>query len=361
MKVLLLHFCFEEYTIELANALVNYVNLTLIQPRKIADFCKNSLDPRIQVFSFNKPRIRDPRNLLSMKEMMRIIHEINPDVLHVQETNDPWYDLTLLLNKMPPLVTTIHDVFRHPGDRHSIFGSEYTKRLAFYRSQQIIVHTQDLRQILVDQFKVDPQNMNVLPHGELGSLYLRQTDGKPIEREPYTLLFFGRIWPYKGLQYLVDAIPLIAKHIPEVKLIIAGRGEDPRKYLPYNYDENYYEILDGFIEPGNVARLFQRSAIVVLPYTESSQSGVASIAYTTGTSIIASNVGGLREMIRDGEDGILVMPCDSSILAERIIGLLKDQNLQKKLREAGFSRSQQDLNWQNIAKQTLEIYQRTIS
>lgn len=361
MKISLLHFCFEDYTIELANALANYVDLTLIQPYKAAADYKDVLDPRIQVCSFKKPRIRDPRNISSMLEMMRILRSARPDVLHVQETNDFWYDLTLLFNKMPPLVTTIHDVFRHPGDRHSIFGSEYTKRLAFYRSQQLIVHTQVLRQILVEKFKVAPQNVSVLPHGELGNLYLRQTDGKPSVREPYTLLFFGRIWPYKGLQYLVDAIPIIAKHIPEVKLIIAGRGENPRKYLPHYYDENRYEIIDGFIEPGEAVKLFQRSAVTVLPYVESSQSGVAALSYGLGTPVIASDVGGLREVVHHEQDGLLVPPRDVQALAQTITKFLSNQYLQDQMQTAISSRCQNDLNWLKIASQTVEIYKKVNS
>src|SRR4051812_41085175 len=125
IKVALLHFCFEDYTIELANSLVNYVDLTVIQQEKIAKACQDVLDPRIPVLRFKKPNMRHPGNILSMREMMRLIREVQPDVLHVQETNDIWYLLTLLLNKMPPLVTTIHDVVSHPGDAEKVFASEY--------------------------------------------------------------------------------------------------------------------------------------------------------------------------------------------------------------------------------------------
>ncbi|OWY63897.1 glycosyl transferase family 1 [cyanobacterium TDX16] len=357
LKIGLLNFCFEDYTTELANNLVKYVDLTLIQPEKVSAVCRKNLDPSIRVVSFSKPRIRDPRNLLSMRDMMQIVKEVQPDVLHVQETNDPWYDLTLFTNKMPPLVTTIHDVFRHPGDRQSVFGSEYTKRISFYKSQQLIVHTQLLKQALVEQFQISQERINVLPHGELGSLYLRHTKGKQIPREPYTLLFFGRIWPYKGLQYLLKAMPLIAEKIPEIQLIIAGRGENLRKYLPENYDRKRYKVIDTFIPPEQVLELFQKSTAVVLPYIESSQSGVALIAYALGTPVIASDVGGLRETIKSGENGLLVPSRDVHVLAEKIVELLKNKKLQNKLRLEGLSQCQESLNWSNIAAQTVEIYQ----
>ncbi|MEH2247205.1 glycosyltransferase family 4 protein [Nostoc sp.] len=360
IKVALLHFCFEDYTIELANSLVKYVDLTLIHPEKVSSVCSDALDSSIRVINFKKPRIRDPRNLLSMGMMMDIIKDIQPDILHVQETNDPWYDWTLLLNKMPPLVTTIHDIFRHPGDKIAVLGSDYTRRIAFYRSQQLIVHTHQLKKILIKQFRIPQERVNVLPHGELGSLYQRRGNQNIQAHEPYTLLFFGRILPYKGLKYLLEAMPLIAEYIPEVKLIIAGKGENIRQYFPNGYDEKRYEIINDFIPLQEVGNLFQRSTVTVLPYIEASQSGVAALSYGMGTLVVASEVGGLSEIIEHKRDGLLVPPGDVRALADAIICLLSDRDLQQRMQTAALARCQQDLNWSNIAAQTVEVYQKTI-
>jgi glycosyltransferase involved in cell wall biosynthesis len=361
MKVALLHFCFEDYTIELANSLVKYVDLTLIQTEKVFNICRNALDPKIKIVSFKKPRMRDPRNFSAMVEMMQIIRDLQPDLLHVQETNDPWYDITLLMNKMPPLVTTVHDVFRHPGDKQSVFGSDYTRRVAFYRSQQIIVHANHLRDAMIDHFRVPTQRLTTIPHGELGSLYRRLAKNQQrIIREPYTLLFTGRIWPYKGLKYLIEAMPLVAENIPEVKLIIAGSGENIDQYFPQGYDSNRYEILNRFIEPDEMVRLFQRSTLSILPYIEASQSGVAALACGMGTPIIASNVGGLSELVNNEQDGLLVPPGDTVKLANAIVRLLGDQSLQQQMHQALLDRCHQDLNWSNIANQTLKVYQKAI-
>jgi glycosyltransferase involved in cell wall biosynthesis len=357
LKVALLHFGFEDYTIELANALSHFVDLTIIQPEKVTAVCRDYLNSSIRVISFAKPRIRDPRNLLAMRKMMRIIKDLQPDVLHVQETNDFWYDLTLLLNKVPPLVTTVHDVYKHPGDRDMIFGTEYTRRLAFYRSQQLIVHAQALKEALVQDFQIPTAQVNILAHGELGSLFQRRTDGKILEREPYTLLFFGRIWPYKGLNYLLEAMPLIAEKIPQVKLIIAGRGESLQQYLANGYDQSHLEIINDFIPLADVAGLFQRSALSVLPYIEASQSGVANLSYGMGVPVVASNIGGLGELVKSGEDGLLVPAGDVPALADAIIHLLSDPQLQEKMRTAALERCQQDLNWLNIAAQTVQVYE----
>ncbi|MBD2625708.1 glycosyltransferase family 4 protein [Trichormus variabilis] len=357
IKVALLHFCLEDYTIELANSLVNYVDLTLIQQEKSSNFFKDVLDPRIPVLKFKKPDMRYPSNILAMGEMMRLIKKVSPDVLHVQEINDIWYLLTLLFNKMPPLVTTIHDIFSHPGDKQKVFAADYTRPIAFYRSQQLIVHTQIHKKTLNEKFCIPNHKINVLQHGELGSLYKRRSPkNNNTQNEPYTLLFFGRIWPYKGLKYLIEAMPLIAEQIPEVKLIIAGRGENMDQYFPHGYEPQRYEIINRFITNEEVISLFERSAITVLPYIEASQSGVAVLAYGLGTPVVASNLGGLSEIVRHQQDGLLVPPRDVNALAESIISLLKDNQLYKKMQNATITRCQEDLNWSNIAEQTLAVY-----
>ena len=262
---------------------------------------------------------------------------------------------------MPALVTSIHDVFRHPGDKDNVIGSEYTRRIAFWRSQQLIVHANFLKGALVEEFGVPKQRVCVLPHGELGSLYKRLViDDNNTVREPFTLLFYGRIRPYKGLKYLVEAMPSIIERIPQVKLIIAGKGENLRQYFPDGFDEKHYEMLGHYIQSEDVVSLFQRSAAVILPYIEASQSGVAPIAYAMGTPVIASEIGGLAEMIYSEQDGLLVPPRDVTALANAIIRLLSDRNLQDKLRTAALYRCQDDLNWSNIAVQTIEIYRKAI-
>jgi glycosyltransferase involved in cell wall biosynthesis len=155
-------------------------------------------------------------------------------------------------------------------------------------------------------------------------------------------------------------MPLIAERVPEVKLIIAGRGESLKNYFPNDIDERRYEICNGFISNEEVAGLFQRSTVTVLPYTEASQSGVAAISYGLGTPVVASRVGGLPEIIRDGEDGLLVPPGNAQALANAVIRLLLDPELQQRMRTAMAQRCQDDLNWSRIAATTMDVYRKTL-
>ncbi|TAE57206.1 MAG: glycosyltransferase family 1 protein [Nostocales cyanobacterium] len=360
MKVVLLNLCFKEYATELANSLVNYVDLTVIQQENKDQDAREVLDPRISVMTFNKPKMRDPRNMQAMGEMMGFIRQVNPDILHVQEVNDIWYLLTILFQKMPPLVTTIHDICSHPGDATKVFGSDYTRPIAFYRSQKIIVHTEQIKTALNQKYSIPNDKVHVFPHGEIATWYKRHPHQDIPEKEPFTLLFFGRIWPYKGLKYLLEAMPLVAEKIPQVKLIIAGRGENIEQYFPNGYDQKRYEILNQFISNEDVIKLFARSTITVLPYIEASQSGVAALSYGMGTPVIASDIGGLSEIVKHQQDGLLVPPRDVKSLAAAIINLLQNQELYQKMQVATLIRCQQDLNWSNIAEKTVGVYHQLV-
>ncbi len=360
MKVVLLHTEFREYTMSLANALADCVDLVVIHPEKMFEQCAPVADARLAIRPFFKPRLRSVSNIPATRKLMGMIEKEKPDLVHLQANGEFWLELALLLGSFPPLVTTVHDIFPHQGDRwsFSIPGSKYTARIPYFRSQQLIVHTHAQKRDLTEKLRVKAERVNVVAMGECGTIYQRwaNSEREPVARELYTLLFFGRIWPYKGLRYLIEAMPLVARQFPQIKLVIAGRGEDLRTYFPNGVDATRFEIRDGFIPNQEVFAIFQRCAAVVLPYTEASQSAVAAIAYGAGTPVIASNVGGLTEMVRDGEDGLLVPPRDTPALADAIIRLLSDPGLQQRIQAAAKQRCTTDLNWSNIARETVNVY-----
>jgi glycosyltransferase involved in cell wall biosynthesis len=360
MKVALLHYDFKMYAVSLANGLADKVDLTIIHPEKLSADCDGATDDRVNIYNFQKPRARSIKNLKVARQLFQYIRDLKPDILHVQATGDPWFDTALLYDHLPPMVTTVHDVFPHPGDRFRVPGSGYTNRIPYYRSKHLIVHALPLKDQLQRYFNRPSDQVSILQIGELGNFYRHWSDNKPVEREANALLFFGRIWPYKGLRYLIEAMPLIEEVIPDVKLIIAGRGENLQQHFPNGVDPKRYEILDRYIAQSEVAALFQRSTVTVLPYVEASQSGVAALSYGFGVPVIASRAGALSDMIRDEQDGLLVPPGDARALAEAIVRFLKDAGMQERMRAAALVRCQTDLNWSNIAAETVQVYQHVL-
>jgi len=356
MRIVLLSFWFSEYTIQLANALSEKEEVTLILPKKFAKIYTKIISKNIKTYLFYYPRLRYPINLLIVYKIIKKIGIINPDVIHLQSGN-PWFNLFLpLLKRKYPLITTIHDVKCHLGDKES--SRIPLRYLVLKNSSRFIVHGSYLKELLAKKNNIKNNDIAVIPHGEL-SIY-KNFVKKPIHEEKNTILFFGRIWEYKGLRYLIKAEPFISKEITNVKIIIAGRGENIKKYIDLMIHKEKFIIYNNYIKNEMVAKLFQKAAVVVLPYLDGSQSGVVSIAYAFGKPVVVTNVGSIPEVVKDGITGYIVPPKSPKKLAEAIIRILQNDSLRRSMRKKAYEMTQKELSWRNIAAKTIHIYKNAI-
>jgi Glycosyltransferase len=138
------------------------------------------------------------------------------------------------------------------------------------------------------------------------------------------LLFFGFIRPYKGLENLVEALADLDD--PDVFLTVAGEPWGDTGYLDLA-KQRLGERLDlhlGYISPQRAADLFSRADIVALPYLSASGSGVAALAYHYGKPVLATSVGGFRDIVMDGLTGWLVPPGSAEALAKAIASISRE-------------------------------------
>jgi glycosyltransferase involved in cell wall biosynthesis len=358
MRIAMIAFTNIEYTIELSEALSKCAELTLMIPREQAQRFQDVMDPDLKLNAFSQPRLREVRNFLFVYEIVKQIRGLNPDVIHIQRGH-PWFNFGLYFLDRHCIVTTIHDVTLHSGDRESSIIPQFTHRLAVKHAKQIIVHGEELKHEMIRKYNIAPEDINVLHRG-VNSIYTRYIDG-PIEEEDHTILFFGRIFGYKGLQYLVEAEPLITKEIPGLRIIIAGRGEDVNKlFRDKMINKDRYTIYNKHIPNTMVPELFQRASVVVLPYTDASQSGVVPLAYAFKKPVVVTNVGSLPEVVDDGETGCIVPPRDSEKLASAVINLLKNNEKRKRMGQNAYKKTQEELSWDNIAIRTMDVYKKAM-
>ena len=186
---------------------------------------------------------------------------------------------------------------------------------------------------------------------------LHMYGNKTLKKQNY-ILFFGRISPYKGIEYLLKAMRIVHKVLPETRVIIAGKGEYNFDLEPYKHLD-YIEFRNKFMELDELADLIRGAQFTVCPYTEATQSGVVYSSFALNTPVVATRVGGLPEMIDDGETGIIVPPCDEQSLSQAIIDLLSDSvKLAGMTKNIEASANKGKGSWHVIANEYLEIYKK---
>jgi glycosyltransferase involved in cell wall biosynthesis len=148
------------------------------------------------------------------------------------------------------------------------------------------------------------------------------------DRSGRTILFFGIVRKYKGLDTLLRAMPKVLSEV-DCRLIVAGEFYDSvEKYeeiIRRSGIEKHVQIENRYVANEEVPALFEEADVLVLPYLSATQSGVAGIAAVNRLPVIASRAGGLEESVRDGIDGLLFPPGDASALADALVRYFREE------------------------------------
>lgn len=289
-----------------------------------------------------------------------VARRVRPDVVHLHSTNPSALAYLILLRLTGvPVAVTAHVVTPHERGRVQDAVHRHIHRL----SPLIIAHSAFDRQRLIDEFAIAPERVTVIPHGEYGFF---AHDTAPVKRDaarrqlgldPHdeVALFFGYIREYKGLDVLLDAWPAVATARPSARLVIAGD--------PVRLDAARREALlatatrvgaihrFGYVPFSEVSAYIAAADVLVLPYRHVSQSGVLFLALAQDLPVVATRVGALPEVLRDGESGVLVPPESPGALAEALTRVLGDDDLRRRLAAGGRAVATRH-TWPAIAEQT---------
>lgn len=360
MRICLVGLHFAEYTTRLALALAESHDVLLIlsQPNFSGelDGVLPEKPPRLSLLTLPH-RISLKIILGNTLELVRKIKAFKPDVIHLQEVTRDYQVFALpFLKKIAPLVGTVHDPSPHSGleaKRHSRSRHRFYEPWSRNFYDRAIVHGESLAIDLKEAVpKMDRERIYIIPHGPLGPMTVPQ-----VIPEIGNLLFFGRIHAYKGLRYFIEAVKDLKKRGYKVKGVIAGEGSDLPPYRDEILADSAFQLIEGYIPRDRSFELFEQAQIVVLPYTDGTQSGVAALSFGFGRPVVATRVGSLPELISDGVTGLLVEPRNAKDLADAIAKLLGDSNSYDALVQGVNEMITGTLSWGNIANMTAHVYE----
>ncbi len=230
---------------------------------------------------------------------------------------------------------TFHDPAPHSGELD--WRDTMTNNVYIPRSSGFFFYSKFAEQLFKEHFrkvKKPTYTLKLHPYTYISTLLSGQ------KSSPETILFFGRLSYYKGIDLLLNAIPEVLKVYPNQQFLIAGSasyGYEIDDSIVKAFPRNIH-IISKYLLTEDLVKLIEASKFVVCPYRDATQSGVLMTALAAKKMVVATNVGSFSEYIKDGVNGLLANP-EAGHIAEKIIEALKDDHyldIEKNL-DPGFS------------------------
>mgnify|MGYP001396556011 CR=1 FL=1 len=367
MKILLFanRFAFE-YSIELANNLSlknNISKVMLMLPNnKLDEFQRSQISDLVHFHPFEA--VSDSNIIGSLeviRDIRRIIVNEKPDIFHMQGSGNFYFLFLYPFLKKIKIIDTIHDAQPHPGfDR---LRTRLMRWNTLRNTNHWFTHGENLKNKMVGQYSFPREKITVIPKGHYGIFKNYSSDIH--QEELNSVLFFGNITKYKGLEYLIKAEPLISHYVKDLKITIAGKiangrskdaNSELKRYVKLMENKNRFKILNQRVPSNLVPELFQKASLIIMPYVEASQSGVLSIAFGFGKAVVITDVGALSEIVKQGKTGYIVEPRNVGMLALAIIKLFKNSNIKNSFEAESYAYAKNELSWERVTDITVAKY-----
>ena len=310
--------------------------------------------------------------------LIRYAIEARPKVFHILWDNKfLYFDRTLLMCYYKLLgkkiVLTAHNVNAGKRDNNDSLLNRLTLRIQYHLADHLFVHTAKMKQELMQEFGVPLQRVSIIPLGinnfahNTGITSKEARERLGIREDEKALLFFGRITPYKGLEYLVSGFQKILVQAGKYRLIIAGRPEeeDAEQYWAPLREKIREDVQSGRILlraehiPDEETEVYFKAAdVLVLPYRDIYQSGILFLGYSFGLPALVSDVGSLKDEVVEGGTGFVFKPedpVDLALVVEKYFASELFRDLSGRRQEIQrYASAQHD--WGVVGKVTISIY-----
>lgn len=290
----------------------------------------------------NNSRIQ---HLILTFKLLRKINDLHIDIIHLTEI--PNWNYFPLYAQRKKIVLSVHDPFVHSCVKSKWY--EFRRKCAFSLLENFIIFNKNQRADFIKHYHLEKK----LVFDSQLSTYTYLHMYKKLTTQKQQILFFGQITSHKGLEYLLPAMDLLHQKHPDAKLIVAGKGTFHFDISPYQ-EKKYIDIRNRFIPDEELAELIQESYLVVCPYKDATQSGVIMSAFAFGIPVIATNVGGLPEMVKHNITGLIIPPCNIQAITDAVASLIENPTLHLEMSQNIVEYyTHSNLSWNHIV---LDIY-----
>ena len=291
----------------------------------------------------------------AVPKVLRMVRENNIDVIHAQTRVSQVVSCVVSKLSKVPYVTTCHGFFKHQRLGRRIFPCWGDKSIAISKS---------VEEHLVKDFNVLRENVSMIYNGIETDRY-REKRGKDPELmrklglgdDDFIIGSVGRHSPVKGYKYLIGAFKDVLDKHREAKLLLVGDGPEKNSLIKRVKELDIRESV--IITPGGDEAIEKYYALIDIFCLPSLHEGLGLSlmeAMASGNSCVATNVGGLKELIEDGEDGLLVRKENYGVLSDTILRLMENESLREKIASCAREKALNNFSMEeNIAK-TIEVY-----
>jgi glycosyltransferase involved in cell wall biosynthesis len=312
---------------------------------------RSDRDPSRRPLQTEAEYLLEPLNPISWGRTLRRNDQRQADIVVIPWWVPFWAPAWAMLGRgikrlpQPPrLLFICHNVLPHEKS----LLDKAALRLALAPGDGFIVHAQADGRRLREQFPEAKIRVSPLPtYAALGQGLTSLPVDLPSDRP--LLLFFGFVRHYKGLDVLLQALPLFLAKRPVYFLVVGEFWEDEAGYrsqIKRLQLESAVTIVNDYVPDEALAAYVKAATVVVLPYRSATQSAVVQVAFGQGRPVITTDVGGLAEVVADGRTGLIVPPEDPEALA-RAINQFFDQELGPEFEE-NIQQEKERFSWQKL-------------
>jgi glycosyltransferase involved in cell wall biosynthesis len=251
------------------------------------------------------------------------------------------------------------------GDRVARWDVRREKWLA-RSADTLVTHSEAHRSLMADELRVDRSRIRIVPHGVTVYPHFER---KPRAGRDFTVVYLGRLEKRKGTLDLLNAIPQVLREVPQTRFVLIGTdrphcpgGRTHAEYVQQNLDPEVRSriTLLGQVPDAEVDHWLQRADVFVAPSLYESFGLVFIEAMRWGTPVIGTTAGGIPEIIKDGETGLLVPPSSPAEVAKAVVSLLQDDNRRGHIGAAGRRHVEHYFSTERMSKNVGELYRQTI-